>query len=162
MSDEQESKDKVAFAAALLKYPNEPFRAALEIYPQDGQRGLALRVATEWPFDSEVLLAQKTILETKDELDFLPSKADAARAIWALANPSKDGGVWIAVEERIKAMKLYCEVRGFIDKSTGPAVVVNNNDNKVMIVKDMGTIDEWETKALLQQKQLQNVSTSKH
>ena len=50
MNDTQEKR---AFAELLLQNPNEPFKVALQLYPENTNR--ALWVANTWPGDAEVM-----------------------------------------------------------------------------------------------------------
>jgi hypothetical protein len=145
---------KTAFAIELLKNPADAFKAALQVFPDD--TGLALRAAHTWPKDPFVLAEQVRITEDEGEAAFLPSKAELCRDIWA--RMKKD---YISSEDYVKLAKLYAEVRSFIEKpNTNVNVAVVTN--KVMVVKDLGSNDEWEMKAERQQRELLNVSTSRH
>lgn len=152
MKNESELKEQ--FAKILLKNPENPFEAALKIFPEDVNT--ALQIATEWPADPLVINATNDILEDEDELSFLPNKAKLARHIWG-----KLDGEYICNEDYVKLAKLYAEVLGFIEK---PQTNINANisavSNRVMIVKESGSNDEWEQKLLQQQQKLQ--SESKH
>ncbi len=151
-----ELEDKQKFVEFWLTMPKDPFKAALEIFPENTNR--ALRIAAEWPKDPEVLeIKEKLLSNAKEgELSFLPSKTEWAREVWNMSQNKN-----IDFENKIKVLKLYADGRGFIEKqSNGP--VVNVNQNRVIVVRDLGTDDEWETKAAVQQKALLNVSTSKH
>lgn len=147
-------EEKTAFAAQLLKTPTEPFKAALLVFPFD--TGRALRIANEWPNDPDVLAAIAQLNEDYGELAFLPTKADVCREIWSTALQER-----IPVEDKTKLLKLYAEVRGFVEKPN-QSVNVNVNDNKVMVIRDQGTNEEWENKAAKQQAGLLSVSTSRH
>lgn len=153
-----EKEEKAAFAALLIRSPTQPFEAALEIISDPDDIGRALKAATEWPLDPEVIAFKKELLKGDGELNFLPSKADFAKLIW-----EKMEGKFIDIEDFTKLGKLYADVRGFIVKPE-TNVVVNNSkiENKVIVVKDLGSNDDWENKAVLQQKALLDVSTSRH
>jgi hypothetical protein len=153
MTDELEDKKK--FAAELLRNPQQPFVAALAVYPDNNN--WALFVATHWPQDADVLKFQQEILKDHPETDFLPTEAELARAIWDKMNAK-----FTPIEDFTKLGKLYAEIRGFIKKTDTNITVNANTDNRVMVVKDLGTDEEWENKASKQQQALLNVSTSKH
>lgn len=143
MSD---TEDKRAFALAWLRQPDDAFKAACEIWPNDTQK--ALKASSFWVRDPEVIAERERLLDEHGEEAFLPSKHDLAREIWKL---TQDG----LREDRIKAMKLYAEVRGFIEK---PQTNVNVDNSKtthnVMLVAMPASIEEWQQKAVAQQKQL--------
>jgi hypothetical protein len=138
---------KKRFAAMLLKEPGEPFKAALAAGLDTGQ---ALRASVEWINDSIVLEEQTRLIEEQEngELDFLPTKAEAARLAWNIANSAT------FVEDKLKALKLYADMRGFIPKVEAVKIDNSVTHNKVMIVKDQGTDEEWEAKARMQQRKL--------
>lgn len=150
-----EAEEKKLFAIELLKTPNEPFVAALKLFPNNNNR--ALRIATEWPRDSEVLEIIQGVKDGGKELDFLPSKADLARKVWdKLEQP------WHDADGFTKLGKLYADVLGFIPKAGGSNLNVQINNNKVMVIRDQGTNEQWEEKAVKQQRELLNVSRSRH
>lgn len=157
-----EDEEKAAFAIGLLKQPNEPFKVALSIFPDNTNR--ALWVAHHWPNDPAVKAEQKRVADDDNAGDFLPSKGDLARAIWQKMEGStnSEGRVIVPImEDYVKLAKLYAEVRGFIEKpGTGPAV--NVIIPRAIEVPTHGTNDEWEAAAERQQRELLNVSRSRH
>lgn len=142
-----EAGRKKMFAYELLVRPDDAFKAALVVFGDDTAK--ALQVSSSWPNDLEV---KQYIEEFKEELGeehFLPSKADSAMIAYNIANDQK-----VPAEDRLKALRLYADIRGFIEKQ---GTTVNNNiltSNKVMVVKDHGTDDEWEDKIAQQQAKL--------
>ena len=144
---ETELEQKKRFAVELLKDPNDPFKAALQVFGQD--TGMALRASSTWPKDTVVLDYMQEAIGELGDLHFLPSKADLAREAWTLATDAR-----VPVDDRLKAMRLYGDVRGFIEKQ---GTVINNNvltNNKVMLVKDHGSTDNWEERLIEQQAKL--------
>lgn len=154
---DEEQPLKLAFAGALLKHPQDlegRFAAALSVTSDTGR---ALIMANKWLDDPIVTAEQMRLLKGADEgdLNFIGTKADFAREILEQARTQWDG------EVKIKFYKLYAETRGFIAKpDTNVNVQVNNN--RVMVVKDMGSDDDWERKAQNQQRALIDVSASRH
>lgn len=156
ISDEEQQL-KLRFAAALFKYPETiegRFAAALTITADNGK---ALLIANRWFNDPVVVEEQKRLIKSADEgdLNFIGTKADFAREVLECARNAWDG------DTKHKFYKLYAESRGFIVKE-GTNVNVNVQNNKVMIVRDMGSDDDWERKAREQQRKLIDVSASKH
>lgn len=139
---------KDAFAAALLRQPTEPFRAALTVFGADNIK--ALEAAQQWVSDIYVLSKQAELLETLGEDAFLPNKATLARRVWEAAESATDK------KEKAVLFKLYGEVRGFVDKggNTNISTNVTLNQNRVMVMRDHGTDDDWERKASDQQMKL--------
>jgi hypothetical protein len=156
-----EAEEKAAFAVGLLKQPNDPFKVALSLFPDNTNR--ALWVAHNWPHDAEVKAEQER-LANEDGGDFLPSKADLARAIWQKmeGTTNSEGRVIVpTTEDYAKLAKLYAEVRGFIEKpGTGPQV--NVIVPRAIEVPTHGSNEAWEAAAEIQQRELLNVSRSRH
>lgn len=138
--------DKLAFARAWLLEPADPFKAACGIFGTDTAK--ALRAATFWINDPLVLDEKDRLLDEEGEDAFLPSKTDALQAIWELSKVGEH-------KDRILALKLYAEVRGYMPKAA-PAVAVQNNtiNHRVMEVHNHGTNADWEKQLLAQQRQL--------
>lgn len=149
---------KQAYARYIYGKPATPearFHAARQLYPSQETVGFALTVASDWP-DDPIVIAELDRLASEDEQD-LPNKAKLARDIYNLAD---DGSK--SVDDRLKAYKLYAEVRGFIEKPA-PIGNVNNNyvDNrKVMLIPPSPPIDEWEQGAVNQQAKLVSDASS--
>ena len=143
--DDEELKKR--FALALLNNPSEPFKVAQGIFGED--TGRALMASTKWPSDPLVIAFQAKAKEDLGDMHFLPTKADLARAAWDVAVNER-----LPVDDRLKAMRLYGDVRGFIEKQ---GAIINNNvltNNKVMVVKSYDSSGEWETKLAEQQQKL--------
>lgn len=145
---EETLQRKRLFAELLLKNPSNPFEVALKVLSDTGE---ALRAANEWPADLFVIDYQKQLIKKHGDMAFLPNEVESAR----LADDMARGKVR-ATTEQIAALKLYTELRGW----TGKAATINNNNvvqvNRVMVVKDHGTDDEWEAKAIRQQARLRS------
>lgn len=141
------TEDKKAFAKAWLQLDN-PFQAALSLFPDSA--GIALQLAHLWINDPEVKIEKERLLNDggAEAKTVLPSKEKQALAVWALANDEKR-----PTEERLKAHRLYAELRSFIEK---PAAAGGTNilNQGVMIIKDHGSDEEWERRASEQQQQL--------
>lgn len=155
---DEEQRLKAAFAAALLKHSNDMegrFKAALTVTSDTGQ---ALMMANRWVTDPAVIEEQKRLVKNADEgeLDFIGTKAEYAREILEYARTAWDG------DTKHKFYKLYGEVRGWVGGKVDTQVNVQVNQNKVMVVRDLGTDADWEAKAQKQQRALIDVSASKH
>lgn len=142
---------KRRFAELLLKSPGDPFPCANALFPGNVQR--AMHAAMNWPADPEVIAFMDDMEGEKGEMGFLPTKGDLGRLVWDMAKDTK-----LEVEDRIKAAKLYAEIRGFVEKpSTGP--VVNISQNRVMVIESHGSDDEWSAALAQQQRTLKDVTT---
>lgn len=147
---ENEAKKK-QFAEELARHTNRDdpsvhYQAALAVIGDDA--GLALVASSKWPKDSIVINHLRELDAKFGEMHFLPTKADLAKQVWAIGANDK-----MSVDDRLKALRLYGEIRDFITK--GPAVVNNNMvSNKVMLVQDFENADVWEQQASAQQAKL--------
>lgn len=101
-----EQELKLEFARSLLKNPNDPFKAALMVFPDDN--GLALQIASKWPVDKEVINLKKDLIETEGELSFLPGPAEQAKALWDRMSKCHDN------IEYVRLSKLYADIMGHI------------------------------------------------
>ena len=140
---------KTKFAIALLRNPDHPFQAGCEVFGED--TGKALYVANNWLNDAYVAEQQRNLLKEKGARAFLPSKEDYAREVWRMALDTRT-----PIEEKRKFLDLYGEVMGFKERPQQSGINVNVTQNRVMIVKDHGTDDEWEQRAAAQQHRLAN------
>lgn len=139
------SDKKHEFAEALLYDPRNPYKVAKKIC--NGNLSDALYMAINWADDKEVIDIQNGILAETSQEQFLPSKYDVARDIHDHTR-NNDPDV------SLRALKLYSDVMGFIEK---PGVNINNNvqiNDKVMVIPDHGDDDSWEDKLKNQQKNL--------
>lgn len=159
---DKESEEKAAYAALLLR-ERDPFKAALSLFPDNTNR--ALWVANHWPNDS-VVKAEQTRLRADDgEMSFLPDKAALAADIWAkMQGTELPNGVVIppTADEYSKLAKLYADVRGFIEKPSAPSQNVTVIVPKAIEVPNHGSNEDWEAAAERQQRELLNVSRSRH
>lgn len=142
------TKLKKLFAAALVREPGNPFKAAMSVFPDDV--GSALLYAPQWNIDSEVIAEMNKIEEESELIDIIPTKKEAALLAWTLANND-----WLKGKERVDALRLFSEIAGHMpDKTVNKNIKNDNAVNRVMIVKDHGEDDEWELKLATQQKGL--------
>lgn len=141
---------KVKFAEALLRDPNNPYKAACVVFP--GNQAHRDYAATNWPFDNDVLVAKQRLIEELGEREFLPSREEAARMIIEKAKGH------IAPDDFVKCMKLYGDYMGFIEK---PGLTVNNNTQivqPVMKVPYFENESDWEQQAVAHQANLQRIT----
>lgn len=139
---------KERFAVEYLKDTTNPFKAACAVFGDD--TGNALTAASRWPDDPEVQAFMAKAMDDMGDIHFLPTKAELAKLVWNMArNEMLDS------DSRLKAARLYGDIRGFIDKQ-GTNININNSttNNKVMVVTDHGTDAEWEAKCASQQARL--------
>uniref|UniRef100_A0AAU7YTF4 Terminase small subunit n=1 Tax=Stenotrophomonas phage vB_SmaS_QH3 TaxID=3229738 RepID=A0AAU7YTF4_9CAUD len=161
MTDERnESEEKAAYAALLLK-ERDPFKAALQLFPDNTNR--ALWVANHWPNDDEVK-AEQTRLSNEEGDSFLLSKREFLQDIeQRMRGTVYPNGAVIppTPEEYAKLAKLYADVRGFIEKPQ-TNVNVNNIMQRVVEVPVFQSESEWEAAAAKQQRELLNNARTRH
>lgn len=136
---------KSDFAANLLRTPDDPFKAA---FATTADTGLALQIARNWMNDPHVKAEQEKLLRSVDAKQFLPTKEEQAKDIYAIATNAQN-----APEDRLKAHRLYAEVMGFIEKPV-PGGTMNVLNQGVMIVREAANDEEWQEKAEAQQRAL--------
>lgn len=110
---EETNELKAAYAALLLRSPNEAFKAAMQLFP--GETSRALQISNEWPVDSFVIKEMARL--EKAGLNGLPTKNELAMKIWEMVEDKRGSTnpAWaIAPKDRIAAGKLYADIMGFI------------------------------------------------
>ena len=149
------TKEQIAkklYAEALLKNPNDVYKAALSCTRNDYPA--ALKIVEQWTYDDEVLDFKDQLLAERGHESFLPSKEQMLEDILLRAKTCIDN------DQYVKLMKLAADMRGMIEK---PGLTINNTvtTNKVMNIpiylNQQGSpiIDaEWEKKAIAQQESL--------
>jgi hypothetical protein len=151
-SNEHEEKQK--FVKLWVKDPENPFAAALQLFPNNTPR--ALWVASNWPVDPEALDIKNDI-ENGDDLDsLLAGKVELARDVWLRMKAARYD------EDYVKLAKLYAEIRGFIEKANPNQNNTQIIAQKVIQVTNFGSNDDWEKAAVSQQRELLNVSRSRN
>lgn len=143
--EEQHIELKRTYAANLLRFPDDPFKAAFSSTPDSS---LALQLANKWQDDPIVKAEMEKLLNGNEARTFLPSKEQQARDIYRMATSEK-----VDTEDRLKAHRLYAEVMGFIEKPVAGATT-NILNQGVMIVKDQGSDLDWQKRAAEQQRTL--------
>jgi hypothetical protein len=146
---------KIQFAEALRLEPSEPMKAGMLCFPLDFPK--AAQAASQWPNDPFVKAELKRLTEEAEEekLSALPDKLKHALSVWSMAND-----VTIEPKERLIAHKLYAEMMEHIPKPQAANVNVNVDNRRVMLINETPSLDAWEQKAIIQQENITNASTS--
>lgn len=153
--------EKRAFAELLLQMPHEPFKAALQLYPENTNR--ALWIANTWPSDGLVQAEMARLRELHGPYVGLADKPKLLRAIWERMTSQRlpDGRmVSCTADEFAKLAKLYAEVMGYIEKPTTTAV--NVTVPRAIEVPVHQTNESWEQAAARQQRELLEVSRNRY
>lgn len=119
---ENEQALKLAFAASLMRSPDDPFKAALAVIDASRNAGPAMYAANYWPFDPDVKAEVERLREEKGELAFLPTKADLARSLWEKAHGERTSN-----DDFVKIARLYAEILDFIPKQSKVAIDAKNS-----------------------------------
>jgi len=152
---ELENELKLAFADAWLRYPSDPFKAALVVTKGDSLA--ALSVLDRYQRDPELYDIKAALIEEYGEEAFLPSKEQMVRQVLDRAERAVEDA------DYCKLMALAFDARGMTSKANGGAnVVINNNtDNRTMsipvMINSAGNVasdEEWEQALIQQQKTL--------
>lgn len=148
---EDEVAQKRAFARALLFHPTDPYKAAIMVLGFENT-GKALQIHLTWPLDQIVLQEQVRLIYEEGEETFLPSKLAVARRIFELAE-----GEHVPAKDRLAAYRLYAEMMEMVPRPSAIGVghlTVNQQNNRVLVMKDHGTDDEHEQHTMRQQAKL--------
>ena len=133
---------KKEFAKLLIKNPDDPFKCAKLLF--EPNMSLCFKVARHWPQDAEVVaFKNRQLIGGKYEM-LMPTKSEIGMEVYAIAKNDKQ------TEYRLRSYELFCKMMGYVQKD-GATI---NNVNNVMVVKDHGSDDEWESKLLQQQQAL--------
>lgn len=99
--------EKTEYAKLLLKFPDEPFKAAMELYPNDTSRALylATQVINEPYLQDEIA----RLKEENYEMQFLPSKLDLLKKVW-----NRLENRYLDTDSFCKLARLYSELQGYI------------------------------------------------
>lgn len=141
-------QERAAFVLAYLRDPQNPHGIAMQLF---GQRPLfGQHVGTQWPREDWFKEACDKLIEEYGEEYFLPSKAQIARELYNAARSN----AW-DTEAQLKYYKLYCEVMDYVKGGAGVTVnQTNNTQTNVMLVRDVGSDEDWEEKTAAQQAKL--------
>jgi hypothetical protein len=148
-TEEQTVALKERFAEMLYR-GGEAFAVALAL-TQNTTR--SLRMAAEWPSDPQVKTLLESFRQMEDEGDtrFLPSKSEHIKWLRDKANEAARIADFSAASQ---FARLLTNVLGFEQQKA--SVEINNNTqvNRVMVMRDHGSNDDWERKAMEQQARL--------
>lgn len=154
MIELNEIEQKKKFAYEFLRDPNNSFGVAKNIFndPYDPKIvGKALRISREWPKDPVVIAEKERLLKNNGERHFLPTKEQLSRELLTKAREAKD------FDSSHKFYKLYAETQGLIEKpTTNITANIQNHSNRVMVITNNGSDEDWEVKAKAQQEKLIN------
>ena len=138
-----EAAFKAQFTAFMLQ-GFTPFMSALKIWPNNN--GYCAAIAARWGKDPEVLAAIEAAKQSAATK--VPSKEELARELYERGKSMED-------DEYVKTTRLVAEMLGYMPKAGDINISAGNTINeRVMIVKDKGTVDEWEAKLQRQQQKL--------
>ncbi len=109
-----DTENKVAFAAFLIKTPAEPMAAALKLFPLEKDRGRACQAAFAWPNDPIVLAELERIKgSTEYEDPDIPNKKKLIKMALDVYNNQ-----YTSAKEKNAAIKLIADLQGLIIKAT--------------------------------------------
>lgn len=113
----------------------KPFEAACKIFKTD--TSAALWIASNWLTDPIVNAAKDVYLkEIEAQAALLDKDAFAAMLMQTAMETSIEGRYLIEAKERVNLLKLYADVRGFLNKDSATINNFNNNEGlKVVFVK---------------------------
>lgn len=140
---------KTAFAVNLLRVGKSDYKSYSKIaFEVCSDTSFALQIANAWPRDPFVIDEMTRLIGEQGNSSFLPDKEKQGRDIYAICLDDK-----VDVEVRLKAHRLYAEIFGHIVKEPAAPFGINISQN-VMVVRDMGSNEDWERGAIKQQRAL--------
>ena len=149
-----ESEEKAAFAQAMISANMNPLEAGQLVHPANFNR--AAQIASMWHNDAEV---KAMIAELKKAEIALAGVSEDERYVEEKLKEIIENARF--PDDRIKALDKLMELKGLAKKpQTGPAVQVVIP--RAIEVPTHGTNEEWEAAAAAQQRELLNVSRSRH
>ena len=149
-----ESEEKAAFAQAMISANMNPLEAGQLVHPANFNR--AAQIASMWHNDAEVksLIAEIKKAEVEES-----GVSEDERYVEEKLKEIIENARF--PDDRIKALDKLMELKGLAKKpQTGPAVQVVIP--RAIEVPTHGTNEEWEAAAAAQQRELLNVSRSRH
>lgn len=124
---------KKRFGVEWAKARN-PFEAACAIFETD--TSAALWISIHWIADPVAIAAKDVYLKQVEAETLLLDKDAFAVKLMKLSEESYNGRYTLSGKERIDALKLYADVRGFLAKDTNTVNNFNNNEGlKIVFVK---------------------------
>ena len=150
-----EPEEKLKFAEAMISANMNPLEAGQLVHPANFNR--AAQIASMWHNDAEV----KTLIAEIKKAEIAESGKDDDDVYLEekLKQAVESADTW---RDRIRAIEIYAEVKGKKRKEV-PSQNVTVLIPKVIAASDYSTDKEkWESDLLAQQRELQNVSRSKH
>lgn len=149
-----EAEEKRAFAQAMISANMNPLEAGQLVHPGNFNR--AAQIASQWHNDAEV---KSLIVEIK-KAEFAESGvSEDEKYVEEKLKHIIDNCPH--ADERIKAIDKFMELKGLSKKpQSGPAVQVVIP--RAIEVPTHGTDEQWEAAAAQQQRELLNVSRSRH
>lgn len=116
-----------------LAQGNEPFKAACNICGQDTKQ--ALWISQNWLNDPEVQAAKTSYLKAAETSDKLLDKEQLAARLLKMAEEKTANGAFYILDgkDRLKALELYAEVRGYTGKLAVDASTKTFNHTQMVI-----------------------------
>lgn len=139
---------KRLFAEQYLSNPQEVYQAGVAAWPDNPREGLT--IAQEWVNDPEVLKICSE-LQGNGVAANVPTKEAIVKELLDLGRSS----IGEELSDRLKAYELAVKMLGYI---APPQTNVQSNTlvthNRVMVVREFPSDDEWERQAKAQQQRL--------
>lgn len=141
-ADPERKRKFAALARVRPENRSGRYEAACLVFPDQADDALALRAADEWPFD-RVVIEEMARLASAESAEDLPSPEQQARDVYRLASDETKG-----VDDRLKAHKLYAEMRGHIQRPGDNGAKVYIDNRRVMVMPAAAnSADDWEAVA---------------
>lgn len=140
------------FAAAMLRNPDDPWKAVREVEPDHHAK--QYWILTHWKEHPVVIAERDRLLALQGPLARVPTKEQFALEVYQAGNDAKSHG------DKMSAWKFFAELMDYTQKSGAGNTINfnqqnNNVTNRIMAVPLAASDDEWERTALAHQKKLQ-------
>lgn len=142
-----------AYAAVILKEPLELWKAGKAAWPEENpySNNMALNCALAWKDTPEIEFAKRELVRENGAAYYLPDRYQVCMDVYNIATNGAR-----SFDDKLKALKLYADIMGFIEKPGATTNISQNNVtvNKVMVVPSAGSSESWEQRSLGQQAKL--------
>lgn len=139
---------KRRFAANWVKKPDFAYPLIAEIIGTETPYlyNLSIAAYSQWPSDPFVIAEMQKIRDSQGEAALLPTREAVALEILKVARDAK------TAQEKLAGYKLYNEMMGHNKPNSGGNL--NLYTQKVLVVPDKGSEDNWSNGAVAQQQKL--------
>jgi hypothetical protein len=142
MANDNEIDQKKAFAKALIEHPDEHLKAGFLAFKNNAQ--LAMKASIQWVSDEIVCTEMKRLMGLTEPESNLPTKEEHCEKLYKIFDSD------LPLKDRLVASDQIMKIQGFVNPDKGNTTV----NNKILIMSNSGTDEDWEKKIAKQQQDL--------